>query len=67
MDCSGPSKRRKNTAVLPNDFLDIIFSKLVFEDKLRCGIGCKQWDEFLKTGTLPAKHGDVPSDLDKAV
>ncbi len=53
--------------MLPHDLLRIIFSKLDFHDKIRSGLVCKQWGDFLKTGTLPAKHWDVHYDVDKVV
>jgi hypothetical protein len=63
----GSSKRKKLAPVLPQDLLRIIFSRLDFHDKIRSGLVCKQWDQFLKTGTLPAKHWDVHYDVDKVV
>ncbi len=53
--------------MLPEDILRLIFSKLDFQDKIASGLVCKQWDEVLKSGTVSAKHWDVPYDVDKLV
>ncbi len=67
MDRPGSSKRTKCVEVLPHDVLQIIFSRLEFRDKVRAGLVCKQWDQLLKTGSLPAKHWEVHYNINKIV
>jgi hypothetical protein len=45
----------------------MILSNLEFEDKVRAGLVCKDWDQLLKARTVGAKHWDVEYNVDRVV
>jgi hypothetical protein len=59
MGTTGSAKRTRHIAVLPNELMHTIFSKLNFHNKIRAGLTCKQWDQLLKAGTPAARHWDI--------
>lgn len=66
--CRCPSPGRiLNILGLPDDVMDITFSKLEFKDKICVGLVCKQWDELLKAGTGALRHWAVYYNLDRCV
>jgi hypothetical protein len=59
MDGFGSSKRARHIAAFPDELMHIIFSKVEFQDKIRAGLVCKQWDQLLKSGTPAARHWEI--------
>jgi hypothetical protein len=56
MGSFGLQKRMRDMSLLPDDVLHIIFHKLEFQEKINCGLVCKQWGTLLKSGTAAARH-----------
>ncbi len=61
------SERIVSILRLPHEVLQIIFSKVEFEDKVRAGLVCTDWDQLLKDGTAGAKHWDVQYHVETVV
>jgi hypothetical protein len=59
MGAPGSAKRTRHIAVLPDELMHVIFSKLSFHNKIRAGLACKQWDQLLKAGTPAARHWNI--------
>jgi hypothetical protein len=67
MGSSVSPERVPNALALPNDLINVVFSKLGFKDKINAGLVCKQWDHIFRSGSAAAKHWSVYYNLDNIV